>query len=246
MAVQREVARRARGLRSSRPRRSWSLGSRRSRGARRRASAAARGARPHRRKGGTTARESRLTAAGMSPRANARGPADAEARGRALAPAPRCVRRRPELEQRPVRLLEVVADDLLVLAGAIPRLDLDPGRESLVQLGPQRLRELAVGGVSDEDVREAKGVVPAGSREVGPDQLLAHQRLQMAADPGAKLLRAPAPTTAPHQKTRPTTDARSITVRSSGSSRSSRAASSAWIVGGIAIVDRSPARPSLR
>jgi hypothetical protein len=45
--------------------------------------------------------------------------------------------------------------------------------------------------------------------------------------------------TAAHQNTRPTTAARSITPRSAASNRSSRAVSSAWMVGGIVMRERS-------
>ena len=57
-----------------------------------------------------------------------------------------------------VRLLEVVAEDLLELGRpASPATSLEPVGEALVQLGPQLLRRARVGGVADEDVAEAEG-----------------------------------------------------------------------------------------
>ena len=53
----------------------------------------------------------------MSPRANARPPADAEPAAR---PATRALVGGAELD-RAMRLLEVIAEDLLVLAGAVPQ-----------------------------------------------------------------------------------------------------------------------------
>jgi hypothetical protein len=74
-----------------------------------------------------------------------------------------------------VCLLQVIADELLVLAGPPARLDLDAAGQLLVQLHPIRLRDPAVRRVADQDVREPEGVVRAAPRLLGPDQLLAHQ-----------------------------------------------------------------------
>ena len=137
---------------------------------------------------------------------------------------------RPELGGVEGGLLEVVAEDLLeLLADALA---VEPVGETLVQLGSQPLRHRLVRRVADEDVTEAEAVVAGETRAVGADELLAHEREQVRADrrplrPGRSSV------TAPRWNSRPSTEARSITERSSGSSRSMRAASSAWIVGGI-------------
>ena len=81
----------------------------------RRTRGAARAARAPPREAGSTARPRRFAAAGTSPRANARRPAAArrrEAVGADLAPA---VVERAELREVTMSLLEVVAEDLLVL-----------------------------------------------------------------------------------------------------------------------------------
>ena len=66
------------------------------------------------------ARSSRFAAAAMSPRSNARRPVGGELGRGPLADRARVVVDRTELEQVPVGLLEVVAEDLLVLGLALP------------------------------------------------------------------------------------------------------------------------------
>src|SRR6266511_3316639 len=83
-----------------------------------------------------SARDSRLTAARMSPRATARAPLRLQTHG----------------------LLVVVADDLGVLAGPLPEGGPQPDREPLVQLGPPPLGHGLVGGVADQDVPELEGL----------------------------------------------------------------------------------------
>ncbi len=61
-----------------------------------------------------------------------------------------------ELGPVPMRLLEVVADDLVALDEVVRR---EPLGEALVQLGSGRLRERLVGGVADEQVPEAEALV---------------------------------------------------------------------------------------
>jgi hypothetical protein len=106
-----------------------------------------------------------------------------QARGRALAQRRGAVVGGAELEQRAMRLLEVVADDLLVLAREVLRVDVQPVGQALVHLRPPGLGDPAVGGVADQDVGEAEGVLPADLGAVGADELLAHERLQRARDP---------------------------------------------------------------
>jgi hypothetical protein len=83
-----------------------------------------------------------------------------------------------------MRLLEVVADDLLVLAGQIRCVHLDPIGQALVHLRSHRLRNPAVGRIPDEDVGEAEGILSADLGSVGLDELLAHERLKARPDPG--------------------------------------------------------------
>ena len=80
-----------------------------------------------------------------------------------------------ELRLVPGRLLEVVAEDLVQLDQALAVL-LQPVREPLVQLGAGRLGKRVVSGVADQQVAEAKGIVPGKLRLVGADELLADER----------------------------------------------------------------------
>ena len=55
---------------------------------------------------------------------------------------------------------------------------LEPGREALVQIGAHALRQRVVGGVADQQVAEAEGVLARELGAVGADELLAHERDQ--------------------------------------------------------------------
>ena len=66
------------------------------------------------------------------------------------------------------------AEDLVHLDQIRPAL-LQPVREALVQLRSNRFRQAVVRGIANEEVAEAKGVVPGQLRTVGPDQLLADE-----------------------------------------------------------------------
>ncbi len=78
-----------------------------------------------------------------------------------------------EFGETAVRLLEVVADDLLELLAAT----VEPAGEPLVMVGALALRDPFVGRVADEDVAEAECVVDGFVRA---DQLPAHERRQPA------------------------------------------------------------------
>ena len=81
---------------------------------------------------------------------------------------------RLELGAVAVCLLEVVAEDLVVLADAIAGALLEPVGVALVQGGAELLGRRAVGGVADEDVLEAVGDQLAGEARGGEaDQVLA-------------------------------------------------------------------------
>ncbi|HEY7208342.1 MAG TPA: hypothetical protein VH416_08870 [Gaiellaceae bacterium] len=54
----------------------------------------------------------------------------------------------------------------------------EPVGEALVQLGPDGFRKCVVGGVPDQLVAEAEGVVAGNLRFVRLNQLLAHERIQ--------------------------------------------------------------------
>ena len=118
----------------------------------------------------------------MSPRSNARSPAAASGRAARAASARDCSVGGPSSVQRAMRLLEVVADELLVVAGEVPRPALDPLGELLVHRRPDHLRDAVVGGVPDEDVGEAVRVLLPHLGAVGLDQVLADERLQARRD----------------------------------------------------------------
>src|SRR5207249_4652016 len=106
-------------------------------------------------------------------------PGGAEARGR------RAADRKPVLaewaERTPVRvrLLQVVAQDFLVLRHVVRGASLQPGRKALVQAGSRLLRKRLVGSVPDEQVTEAETVLAREVRLPRPDQLLADERQEV-------------------------------------------------------------------
>ena len=69
----------------------------------------------------------------------------------------------------------MVAEDLVQLDERRTVL-LEPAREALVQLRARRLCQGVVGGVADEQVAEAEGVLARELRRVRPDQPFAHER----------------------------------------------------------------------
>jgi hypothetical protein len=89
---------------------------------------------------------------------------------------------RTELRQEAVRLLEVVAEDLLVLgAVAVAVHALAPIGKALVQAGAVALQQSAVDGVADQDVLEAEGILLLDGRPIGPDELLSRQCIEQPA-----------------------------------------------------------------
>ena len=117
----------------------------------------------------------------MSARARARRPADDELRRRALGDGARLVIDDPELGAIAVRLLEVVAEDLLELelAAALPVDPLCPGHEPLVQRRADALQQAAVRGVADDLVAEP---VEDLLLRQPPDELLADEDVEVAAE----------------------------------------------------------------
>ena len=147
--------------------------------------------------------------------------------------APSSPRRPTELGPVAERLLEVVADDLLVPGRPVARLVLEPAGERLVQLRPRRLRDRVVGRVADHQVAEPKGVLGGEIRSVGADRApSARAPARCAAHRRPQRRRAQARRLIPRERPCPRPPpARSPSVRPA-SSWSSRAASKAWIVGG--------------
>src|SRR5689334_8182722 len=78
----------------------------------------------------------------------------------------------------PIRLLQVVAEDLVDLDKAA--MLLEPGGEALVELGPGFFRQRVVCGVSDEQVTKAKGIVIRKCGRLRTDHVLPDEGLQAA------------------------------------------------------------------
>ena len=85
---------------------------------------------------------------------------------------------RPQLGEVAVRLLEVVAEDLLVLglAVALAVHALRPVDEALVKCGPRALEDAVVRRVSDQEMVEAERAPTDESGGVCADEVLLHQR----------------------------------------------------------------------
>ena len=71
-----------------------------------------------------------------------------------------------ELGRVPIALLEVIADELVSLDERGAML-VEPAREALVQLRARSLRQRLVGGIADEEVAEAEGVLADDLWRVG-------------------------------------------------------------------------------
>ena len=142
---------------------------------------------------------------------------------------------RSEVGEIVVRLLEVVPEKLVVLGLAVSlAVDaLSPVRETLVQRCARPLQNSVVSRVADEDVVEPELGLLVDS-QLGVEQLFVDEGRRGA----PRALPAPAPATsasrAARSKTSPITAAGSITARCSALNWSSRAVSSALIVGGTA------------
>ena len=98
--------------------------------------------------------------------------------------------RRAELAAIPVGLLEVVAEDLLVVVRVVRRDLRQPPGEALVQVGSLFLRHRLVGRVADQEVSEPERVLAGELGAVGADQFLPREREQARADMRAAVLRA--------------------------------------------------------
>ena len=134
--------------------------------------------------------------------------------------------------------LQVVGEDFLELLEPSPPDALEPVGVSLVQLGAERLRRGLVGRVADQQVAEPERVLARERRAVRPDRAPCGRGSSGSAARSPVRrgeLRDHARRRTPCRTPRPLDHPRSSAVR-----RSSRAASSAWIVGGTATVGRSP------
>ena len=165
-------------------------------------------------------------------RASCAPPAPPGRAARRHAGAPRRRRRRSELGAVAVGLLEVVAEDLVQLDELPRRAARASRRSARAARRASPSAERLVGGVADSRWRKRKASSPASCGRRAGRAPCARARSRRVVD--LRLLRARAPATAPRWKTSPSTEPRSSTSRSAGSSWSSRAASSAWIVGGTA------------
>ena len=148
-----------------------------------------------------------------------------------------------ELDADEVCPLVVVSDDLL-LSGRLRGLRLEPRGEPRVEVGAKLLGHGCIGDVSDQDMVEAEAVVALVQRPVRPQQLLARQGEEDAAQP-VRAGDGSSSATAPRWNKRPSTEARWSTARSAGSRRSMRAARSAWMVAGTASSAASGSSPSM-
>ena len=124
-------------------------------------------------------------------------------------------------------LFEVVAHDLVVLDQRLAVL-VEPVGEARVQVWRGPPWERVVGGVADEEVPEAVGVVSGELGTVWSDELVAHERGESGRQ--LRLIRGECRTE--RWKISPSTEPRSSTLRSGSSSWSRRAASTAFSVGG--------------
>ena len=136
------------------------------------------------------------------------------------------VARPPELDEAAVRLLQVVADDLVEFDQIRAAL-LQPSREAFVQVGPGCFRQHLVGGVADQQVAEADRPPPRRTRRAGRMSSLRTSATQLAA---AAARRRASACTALRWNTWPSTEPHSRRARSAGSSwsRRPRGARGSW------------------
>ena len=107
-----------------------------------------------------------------------------------------------ELLVVPSRLLEVVAEHLVELDEVAPVL-VEPGRVSLVELGPRRLRQRFVGGIPAQEVAEAERLLVREERVSGRMSSFARARsggLSIRSRPGRALESLPDGTSGPRSR----------------------------------------------
>ena len=86
---------------------------------------------------------------------------------------------RAELQAQPVRLLEVVPEDLLLLRQAFAGDALEPSGERLVQVRSLALGDRVVRGVTDQQVAEPVRVLARQQRPFRRDELAPDERAQV-------------------------------------------------------------------
>ena len=128
------------------------------------------------------ARRSSAPAADMSPRANARPPAAARCCAPSRPTESAVVVDRAELPSQVKRLLEVVPENLLVLARDLPYRGLEPPCDGLVQHRSRALRHGVVHRVPDQRAVETKRISDRQGRAARLDQLRADERAKGLAD----------------------------------------------------------------
>ena len=123
------------------------------------------------------------------PRSAAAADASSASRDRRPAAAGRAAARRPiasstlpSSDRRGERLLELVADGVVVLGGVADLL-LEPVGDALVEVGPVVLEQASVGGVADEHVVEPQDGLVDPVRPRRFDQLLLAQSFEGGVEP---------------------------------------------------------------
>ena len=116
-------------------------------------------------------------------------PGGCESHSRTLAQLLRYGVHRTKLGPKTEGLLEVVADDLLVLRGSLTRRGLEKGRSPLVQLRPCFLRQSLVRGVANEDMTEAVRLGATQRHGVVEEEFLPQQRFERTRDESLLLVR---------------------------------------------------------
>ena len=155
----------------------------------------------------------------------ARSPADASQRAARGGRDRVLVRPAPELCVVAARLLQVIAEDLLLLDQPFSGHLLEPAREAAVQIRAHLLRDRRIRRVADQEVAEAVGV-GAGDRAARRlQELLADEACRATSRSGSPWRTA----TASRWNTSPSTAPRSSSRRSCSGRRSRRAARSAWM-----------------
>ena len=181
-----------------------------------------------------SARSNITTAAGRSSRASARRPAVASSAPGLAGERRRASSAGTSSARYAICLLEVVAEDLVVLAEALPlaSLRLEPPREALVQLGAHGLRDARVRLVADQRVTEAVGVLAGhlGARRL--HESLADERHQRdpsrAADRRVTRGRRGRAARTPSRRSRP---ARACVARRARGCRCGRRGARGWTPG---------------
>ena len=132
----------------------------------------------------SSAPSSSLTAGARSPRASARRPEEPSRAGGPRCQLPAVLVDRAQLRQVRAGLLQMVAEDLRVLARPLAGGALQPVREPLVEARACLLEDPLVGHLADQDVLEGEGRLAGKPGGVGLDEVLALQGPQRLVEHG--------------------------------------------------------------